>query len=390
MKKKTIIILLILTFAIYASNISVQIIAEENNYRPTSLDLTPHDSISIASDSDFEVFPGTGTAEDPYIIEGYNITTTSFYGISITDTTRYFIIRNCYVDARSSGIAISNVADGTATILNNTCNNNGWGIFLGLSGNSTVSNNTCTNNGCGIFLDFSGSSTVTNNTCSYNYGDGIHLYYSDSSTVTNNTCNNNYYIGIGLWFSGYSTIVNNTCNNNDYIGIELEDSGSSTVTNNTFTNCGLYIDEKTVDAYLSYTVENNWVNGKMLGFYTNLDSTMIDEPVYGQLIFISCSDITVKNQELNNATNGLFLYSCAYSSIIDNTCINNDRGIWLYYSGSSTVINNTCINNNGHGILLSGSGSSTVVNNTCNNSSDGIMFVNSGSSNVAKQHVQQQ
>ncbi len=359
MKKRTILILLTLTLSIYASNINVQITAEENDYTPTLLELTPYDPIEITSDSDFEVFPGTGTAEDPYVIEGYDITTTSTFGIYITSTTKYFIIRDCYVDASDYGIYIWNVTDGTATAINNTCNNNGYD---------------------GIKIDSSGSSTVINNTCSNNFR-GIYLYFSGSSTVTNNTCSNNNY-GIYLYYSGSSTVINNTYSNN-FRGIYLEDSGSSTVENNTFTDCGLDIFEYTIDTYLSYTIENNWVNGKKLGFYTNLDSTIIDEPVYGQLILVNCTNVTVRDQILNNATIGLSLGFCTYSTIINNTCSNNIIGIYLHSSDSLTIINNTCSNNNWSGIWLGVSSSSTVEKNTCNNNNMvGIYLHSSGSSTV--------
>ncbi len=93
------------------------------------------------------------------------------------------------------------------------------------------------------------------------------------------------------------------------------------------------------------------MNGKKLGYYTNLNSTIIAEPVYGQLILINCTNVTVRDQILYNATTGLFLYSCTYSVIINNTCNNNDYyGIYLRYSGSATVANNTCSNNNNYGI----------------------------------------
>ncbi len=358
MKKKATLVLLILTFAIYTLNINVQITAEENDYDPTSLELTPHDPISITSDSNFTDygFPGSGTVEEPYIIEGYNITTTDDNGIFISMTTKYFVIRNCYVEAKYSGICIFNVTDGTATVINNTCSNNYWeGIMLYYSGSSTVTNNTCNNNGDGIYLSYSGSSTVTNNTCNSNNGEGIKLCHSGSSTVTNNTCNNS-----------------------DWDGIKLYNSDSSTVTNNTFTNCGLYIDEHTIDAYLSYTIENNWVNGKKLGFYTNLDSTTISEPIYGQLILVKCNSVTVCDQILNYASVGLSLYSCTSSVIINNTCNNNYyQGIKFYYSESAKVENNTC-NNNWVGIKLHYSGSSTVINNTCtNNNKWGIFLASS-------------
>ncbi len=379
---------------------------------PSYSSLTPHDSISITSDIDFGVFPGLGTEEDPYVIEGYNITTTSTNGIItastkgiyITDTTKYFIIRNCLVDA-DYGIYIDDVADGTTTVINNTCSNNNYGISLFYSGNSTVANNTCSNNNnLGIWLWYSGSSTVANNMCNNN-GHGIYLLDSGCSTVTNNTCSNNGW-GISFRFSNSSTVANNMCNNNDYDGIELEDSssstvanntcnnnywgislsssGSSTVANNTFTDCGLCINENTLDAYLSYTLENNWVNGKKLGFYTNLDSTIIDEPVYGQLILVNCTNVIVRDQILNSATAGLSLYSCTYSVVINNTCSNNDDdGINLRYSGSSTIVNNTC-NSNWVGIALEYSGSSAVENNTCTSNKMGISLYHSWSSTATK------
>ena len=400
---------------------------------PSYSSLTPHDSISITSDSNFidYGFPGSGTVEDPYVIEGFNITTTGSSGIYISGTMKYFTVRNCYVDAFLYGIYIYDVADGTATVINNTCNNNAYfsirlyasgsstvannmcnyngysGIFLSSSGSSTVANNICnnnddygiyllfsdnstiTNNTCsnnnnldGIYLEDSGSSIVTNNTCTNNY-EGIYLAGSDSSTVTNNTCSNNYR-GINLDSSAYSTVANNTCSNNGK-GIFLYYSDNSTVVNNAFTNCGLYIEEHTLDAYLSYTVENNWVNGKKIGFYTNLYSTIIAEPVYGQLILVNCTNVTVRDQILNDVATGLFLYSCTYSVIINNTCSNNNNwyGIYLYYSGYSTVANNTC-SNNYWGIYLRYSDSSTVANNTCNNNYwKGIDLEDSGSSIVA-------
>jgi parallel beta-helix repeat protein len=366
---------------------SMRVNATNVSYDPPSYSsLTPHDPISITSDDNFTdySFLGTGTDEDPYVIEGYNISTTSTRGIYITDTTKYFTVRNCYVDAGEYGIYIRNVASGTATVINNTCtNNNNIGIYLYNSGSSTVVNNTCSsNNFCGIFLSSSVSSTVANNTCNSNE-EGIYLSNSGSSIVANNTCNNNEWDGIYLESSGSSTVTNNTCNNNNWGGILFELSGSSTVANNSFTNCGLYIYEETSDAYLSYTVENNWVNGKILGFYTNLDSMIIAEPVYGQLILVNCTTVTVRDQILNNTTIGLFLRFCTSSVIINNTCNNGDYGIYLSSSGSSTVANNTCNDNRDIGILLSSSGSSTVANNTCDTNFNGISLQFSGSSTVA-------
>ena len=341
--KRTIVGIIISTLILFSLSWNTTIIKSSiNDYRtknPSILALTPHAAIEIISDDNFTDygFLGSGTETDPFIIEGYNITTTDGTGIFIRDTTKYFVIRNCYIDAEGHGIYIRFVTDGTVTIINNTCSNHDWaGIMLDTAFGSTVINNTCNNNEYGIYLIASGSSIVANNTCSNN-DNVICLYASDSSTVTNNT----------------------------------------------FTNCGLEIREDNIDSYISNTVENNCVNSKKLGFYTNLDSTTIAEPVYGQLILVNCTNITVRDQILNNATIGLFLYSCTYSVIINNSCNNNGNyGISLYYSNSSNISNNTC-NNNWTGIHLLGSSSSTVINNMCSNNNYGISLASSEGSTVS-------
>ncbi|MHA1205511.1 MAG: hypothetical protein ACTSSL_11350 [Candidatus Heimdallarchaeaceae archaeon] len=108
MNRKRLIIILIITFVLTNGinlinnelmTIQQKDLNKENiKTRFPSLALTAHDPIIIASDSDFSIFPGTGTPEDLYIIEGFNITTISDYGINIRYTTKYFIIHNCYVD----------------------------------------------------------------------------------------------------------------------------------------------------------------------------------------------------------------------------------------------------------------------------------------------------
>ena len=140
-------------------------------------------------------------------------------GIYISGTTKYFFIRNCYVDAEEYGIYIYNVADGTETVINNTCNNNNiHGIKIEFSGSSTVANNTCSNNGYGIALAFSGSTTVANNTCSNNYR-GIYFYYSDFCAVTYNLLQGNE--GYGVYLGDYSDnnlILHNTFVDNYLVG----------------------------------------------------------------------------------------------------------------------------------------------------------------------------
>ncbi len=317
---------------------SMRISSTTVSYDPQSYSsLTPHDSISITSDSGFAVFPGSGTEEDPYLIEGYNITTTSNRGISITDTTKYFIVRNCYVDVDDYGIYIDNVADGTATIINNTCSNNNFGISLNYFGSSTVVNNTCNNNnGDGIRLWYSGSSTVVNNTCSNNGDEGILLWDSGSSTVINNTCNNNNFEGIMLSYSSSSIVVNNTCSNNNS-GIKLSSSNNSTVINNT---CN----------YNQYGI-----------------------------MLVTSGSSTVADNTCNNDYHGIYLFSSGSSTVTNNTCNNNNHGIYLSSSDSCVVTYNLLQDNEKYSVYLALE-NGIFVSNSDNNLNR--IFVSSSDNNL--------
>ncbi len=264
MKKRTILILLILVLSVYVLNINVQGAVEENNYRPTSIEMTPHDPITITSDSDFEVFPGTGTVDNPHIIEKYIITTTDSRGIYITGTTKYFIVRDCYVDAGVYGIYIRYVADGTATVIKNICSNNGYdGIYLYSSGSSTIANNTCGNSNCGIYLYSSGSSTIANNTCHHNKY-GITIYSSDFCFVTYNLLQENDIYGIYLVYGS----DNNLFHHNTFVDNNL--GGTSQAyddsTNNTW--------------YDSFINEGNfWSDWSGIGSYS-IDGFASSEDLY--------------------------------------------------------------------------------------------------------------
>jgi len=71
------------------------------------------------------VVSGSGTVNDPYIIENWAIDASGANGIDIQNTTAYFIVRNCLIEnsviSTHGGIYLNNVVNGT--IENNTCEN---------------------------------------------------------------------------------------------------------------------------------------------------------------------------------------------------------------------------------------------------------------------------
>jgi nitrous oxidase accessory protein len=100
-------------------------------------------------------------------------------GIHLNSTTGCTISNNrCGWDDSHNNTAGIYVLDSSNNIvLDNTCNNNEFGIFLlSSSSNNTISGNTCNANGYGIILQKSSSNnTISGNTCEDNWGRGMTL-----------------------------------------------------------------------------------------------------------------------------------------------------------------------------------------------------------------------
>ncbi|GAH60871.1 unnamed protein product, partial [marine sediment metagenome] len=79
-------------------------------------ELVTSEQIKISSDQDFIDlgFSGTGSESDPYLIENLDITGDSYSdNIEIKNTTKFFVIQNCYLISGHHAISISDVALGT-------------------------------------------------------------------------------------------------------------------------------------------------------------------------------------------------------------------------------------------------------------------------------------
>jgi parallel beta-helix repeat protein len=262
-----------------------------------------HDPISINGDAQFTsangVRSGTGTPSDPYIIENWVISASSAHGIYITNTTAYFIVRNCLVENGGGtyyGIYLDNVINGR--IENNTCENNKYGIAIVASNYNSLTNNTCENSPWyGIRLSSSNYDNLTNNTCSNNHY-GIELSSSKYNNLTNNTCSNNTY-GIYLYMpaSSHNNLINNTTNSNTY-GIYLAFYASSNIfTGNVISNNGTDIyNTGTTNTYSSNQFNNNAIN-KMLTLTENTRTENV-----GDNVSFSASAFNLNGTNLSDGT----------------------------------------------------------------------------------------
>lgn len=278
-------------------------------------DSNEHEAITILGDMDFEDydFLGNGTENNPYIIENYNITTTEDHAIYISQTTKYFIIRNCILNAKDYGIYIGDITSGTAEITQNICDNHQYsGIYLTDSSGISISSNICNDNSDGISLVDSSHTILTNNTCNNNNDwIGIYLRFSNNAILINNTCSNNYE-GIRFYHSSNTILTENICENNIQFGIYLE-SGSN------------------------LTLINNTCNNNKLGIATDFSS-----------------NLTFTNNTCINNNIGIFLGPTFISTLINNTCNDNSIGIWVdFYSENATITYNT-LNTNVQGMKMMG------------------------------------
>ncbi|MEM3444868.1 MAG: NosD domain-containing protein, partial [Thermoplasmata archaeon] len=313
----------------------------------------PHAQIHINGNDEFanqalkDGWPGDGSQNNPYIIDGYDIDAHGgSYGIWIENTDVYFVICNCTVynatnyDSApyAAGIALNNVIHGT--LENNTCNNSRYGIYLygGSQYNNLTNNNASANSYRGIWLDSSSNNTITNNNASDNTDSGIYLYSSSNNGIINNTASGNYY-GISLEDSSNNSITNNNASGNKY-GIYLgSKSNSNSITNNNASGNSWY------GIYLGSSSNNNITNNEASG-----------NSYYG-IWLDSSSNNNITNNNASANSYGIYLGSSSNNNIITYNWICNNANYGVYITGSSTgniIHHNNFIANNGAGKGVSG------------------------------------
>ncbi|MHA2292397.1 MAG: NosD domain-containing protein [Candidatus Hodarchaeales archaeon] len=255
----------------------------------------PQNPISIDSNADFKNygFPGDGSADSPYIIEGYEIKDAIGPLIQILDTNVYFEIRNNYLDGMSTasfGIEFRNVTNGN--ISNNHIINCEQGIRLWKGNdNNSIHNNTVANHVIGIEASTSSHTLVQGN------------------RILNNSN------GIGIYAeSAHNTIKENIIHNNTYWGFSM--------TTGSFAN----------------TIHDNLVSNNSRGFYM---FSVNRNNLTGNIIF-------------NNSGLGVYLVNSDNNTFKANQFSFNNAGISVYnYSDNNVIEDNTFRNQNGMAIGIS-------------------------------------
>ncbi len=366
------------------------------------------------TEASYEWCNGSGTINDPYIIENVTINATgAINGILIENSNAYFMIRNCVVyNASSRGILLERVDNGI--IYNNTSSQNFYGIFIRRANFINISNNYVINNyHNGIEIgSFCSSSTVSGNIVINNYQNGIVLRQANVlCNITNNTVSGHIYSGIhiqggsnynnvlfntvkhnpgdgiSIYHSNHNNVSANKVYNNKQFGIVLrEENSNNIITQNTMIGCGIGFSRGLTTTFTSNIIDStNLVNGKKVLYFINEVSLMSDYFINpGQVILFNCINSTISNLNVSNG-GGISLYYCDNNEVTGNIVDFNYRGISLDRSDDNTVSGNSA-DYNKYGIYLFSSKKNLVSSNTANNNEHGI-YVGSGENNTISQNT---
>ncbi len=250
----------------------------------TIIQYVEHGPIMVENDTALENVSssGIGTPTNPFIIENLNITNFSLGAIWITNTTKDFIIRNCWINGEGNstsmyGIIVGALQSGTPYVLNNIVKGcRVYGITVYFSDSGVIDGNYCEENHVGILVA-GFDITVSNNIC-FNNSDGIYTYpageqLSRNMKIINNSFTYNNHSGINLQYTSANEITGNEVLYNKY-GIFASILEDSTISFNRLeqnSDYGIFIMNKEVEGY-PYTTKGNSIHFNTFidnGYLTN-------------------------------------------------------------------------------------------------------------------------
>ncbi len=292
--------------------------------------------ISIRSDADLTpengVVGGSGTSEDPFVIEGWRINgTLSLFGIELRSVSKYVVVRNCLIFSNSSDcdcvvlhnashITLENcvieggrcavlVKDSRVTLLNCTLRKSAYGVS-GTGSQVEIRNCFIESEAGGIVLS---SCNGTVRACDVRAGDGIvgekceGLVVEDCQVRASSD---------GIRLSGNSSTVKNVDVRGCSRGIVVWDQREGGVSNCTVQNC-------TYGISLSYG-----------SFGVSVEDCEVLECDVGILLEYSTS-CAVRSNNVTGCGVGISLAWANFSAIYDN----------FFFNGRNWEISGLCVGN---------------------------------------------
>ncbi len=347
----------------------------------------PHAPIRIDGDAGFTpangVTGGSGTASDPYVIEGWDIDTSAgIDGIWIHNTRAPFVIRSVSVHGgrgwSSSGLSLANVTD--ARVVNSTVTDTEWAITVWKAPGVAVLGNTLSSNSNGIDVGSSAGATIRGNVLNQtsdwaidiamsrdskvvknDIREGIPTYwqsigirvYSTSDVVVEANNVSQSYAGIDVQFADRVGVYQNSLRDNRE-GVSLYSSTNAMLTGNSFTADGVYMWGRELDHFRSHAIDlSNLVSGKPIRYYRDCNGVDVDGLPTGQLLVANCTAPRITNLDISGTDVAVGMYFVERANVTWSRLVGNDiAGAYLIRSGNSTLVGNNISGNNGGGAFL--------------------------------------
>jgi parallel beta-helix repeat protein len=338
-----------------------------------------NDPIVITENANFTDlgFPGSGTAEDPYMISDLAFST-SGTAITIRETDCHFIIKDCEFvregpDDDAFGISFDLVRNGRVegcTFLSLDI-----GIIIEASLDCNITRCETTGTLDPIILETSSYCWVSHNRIE---GGGIVVFASDHCYVNSNILQSGPEggrDGIGLSESELCILFNNTISNFIW-GIALWESPDNSIIGNMLFENGLFLDSLQENDY-NATVADCFVNDKKLGYFRNEDGLQLDGDDFGQLILFDCNNITIQGGEFNHAGVGILVAYGSHCNFSEVTSHENHYGVLIVNSDNCTLVNGVVTRNwEGIHLLRSCTGVQVLNSLVSQNTGNGILIIN--------------
>jgi hypothetical protein len=311
---------------------------------------TPHATIVILGDADFTaangVTAGTGTWNDPYVIEGWEINASAAHGIEVRGTTASFVIRDVYVHSgrlafndgiRFGGGGVSNAQVYNVTLERNhngfrsfggdnvtlsavtAVNNRDSGVDLGGTDNVTLLSSRLNANGNGLDAPFVTGFRIDATEFIGNEFWGAFFIGGGDATITAATFSNTTATGAVFYGVDNATITDATVSGNGG-GMVFNASTNMTLTATRFLDGGLTIAGSSLAEFNTHTITpDNTVNGAPLRYVRDVSGVSLDGLPTGQLIVANATDVTVSNLTIGDGDGAITL---AY---VDNAEVRSSR-----------------------------------------------------------------
>ncbi|MBD3158799.1 MAG: hypothetical protein GF309_08440 [Candidatus Lokiarchaeota archaeon] len=327
------------------------------------------DAIIISSKSDFELWSssGNGTEENPYMIDGFNITSV-VPALVFENTSYHFILRNCSfvgdgfhdmyllnyffsVSSQEAIVVLDNVSNGK--IVNCSTSNTSVGIALHNSEYCRVMNSSITLSGCGILLE-----------------------NSTSCVVRNSDISDSFY-GIGLQETASSQVCENTLLNCTQSAIYVSQTTACGIINNKMTSGGIEFarfDENPL-RYFEHEIEGNEVGGRKILYLRENHKRVLACSNYSQIIIVDSESITLRDGDFKNVSTAALLAFSPGCSVIDSVISYSHSGVWIHESDNCSV-KNTATQSCGVAVEVTTSESFTASENQFSACNQGFSLVN--------------